>query len=99
MRRARSSSGMGVRHALGATETGSSCAQAISRANAGKRLNLRTFTSCLTGHSLRTPTTFVDADACPVKEEIYRVARRTGCPVQVVANAFMRVPPDVTLTV
>jgi len=45
------------------------------------------------------PTIFVDADACPVKEEIYRVARRTGCPVQVVANAFMRVPPDVTLTV
>jgi hypothetical protein len=45
------------------------------------------------------PTIFVDADACPVKEEIYRVARRTGCPVQVVANSFMRVPPDVTLTV
>jgi len=48
---------------------------------------------------VRTPTIFVDADACPVKEEIYRVARRTGCPVQVVANSFMRVPPDVTLTV
>lgn len=48
---------------------------------------------------MRTPTIFVDADACPVKEEIYRVARRTGCPVQVVANSFMRVPPDVTLTV
>lgn len=46
-----------------------------------------------------TPTIFVDADACPVKEEVYRVARRTGCPVQVVANSFMRVPPDVTLTV
>lgn len=48
---------------------------------------------------MATPTIFVDADACPVKEEIYRVARRTGSPVQVVANAFMRVPPDVTLTV
>ena len=46
-----------------------------------------------------TPTIFVDADACPVKEEIYRVARRTGCPVQVVANMFMRTPPDVTLIV
>lgn len=45
------------------------------------------------------PTIFVDADACPVKEEVYRVARRTGCPVHVVANSFMRVPPDVTLTV
>ena len=48
---------------------------------------------------MRTPTIFVDADACPVKEEIYRVAQRCGCPVQVVANAFMRTPPDVTLTV
>jgi uncharacterized protein YaiI (UPF0178 family) len=48
---------------------------------------------------LPAPTIFVDADACPVKEEIYRVARRTGCPVQVVTNSFMRVPPDVTLTV
>ncbi|PZO53794.1 MAG: YaiI/YqxD family protein [Alphaproteobacteria bacterium] len=45
------------------------------------------------------PTIFIDADACPVKEEIYRVARRTGCPVQVVSNSFMRTPPDVTLTV
>lgn len=48
---------------------------------------------------MTAPTIFVDADACPVKEEIYRVARRTGCPVQVVANSFMRVPPDVTLNV
>lgn len=48
---------------------------------------------------MTTPTIFVDANACPVKEEIYRVARRTGCPVQVVANMFMRTPPDVTLTV
>lgn len=45
------------------------------------------------------PTIFIDADACPVKEEVYRVARRTGCAVRVVANMFMRVPPDVTLTV
>lgn len=44
-------------------------------------------------------TIFVDADACPVKEEVYKVARRTGCSVQVVANSFMRVPPDATLTV
>ena len=45
------------------------------------------------------PTIFVDADACPVKEEVYRVARRCACSVQVVANAFMRTPSDVTLTV
>ena len=35
----------------------------------------------------------VDADACPVKDEVYRVARRTGVGVVVVANSRMRVPP------
>lgn len=38
------------------------------------------------------PTVYVDADACPVKEEIYRVAARYSIAVQVVANAPMRVP-------
>jgi uncharacterized protein YaiI (UPF0178 family) len=37
---------------------------------------------------------YVDADACPVKEEIYRVARRYGIKVHVVANAPMRVPAE-----
>ncbi len=41
------------------------------------------------------PAFYVDADACPVKEEIYKVARRYGCAVHVVANSFMRTPPDV----
>jgi uncharacterized protein YaiI (UPF0178 family) len=36
----------------------------------------------------------VDADACPVKDEIYRVAQRYAVPVRIVANAFIRVPPD-----
>ncbi|MBV8971064.1 MAG: YaiI/YqxD family protein [Sphingomonadaceae bacterium] len=36
----------------------------------------------------------VDADACPVKEEVYRVVRRTGTPVTVVANSWFRVPPE-----
>ena len=35
---------------------------------------------------------FVDADACPVKPEIYRVAERYGLKVFVVANSFMNVP-------
>ncbi|MBA2450525.1 MAG: YaiI/YqxD family protein [Chloroflexi bacterium] len=35
---------------------------------------------------------YVDADACPVKEQIYRVAARYGLPVLVVANSPMRVP-------
>jgi uncharacterized protein YaiI (UPF0178 family) len=34
----------------------------------------------------------VDADACPVKEEIYRVAARHKVPVSVVSNAPFRVP-------
>ncbi|MEO7365739.1 MAG: YaiI/YqxD family protein [Sphingomicrobium sp.] len=34
----------------------------------------------------------VDADACPVKEEIYRVALRREVPVTVVSNSRMRVP-------
>lgn len=37
---------------------------------------------------------FVDADACPVKEEVYRVARRYGLAVHVVANAFIQVPQE-----
>lgn len=36
----------------------------------------------------------VDADACPVKDEVYRVAERYGLPVVLVANARMRVPDD-----
>lgn len=35
---------------------------------------------------------FVDADACPVKEEVYKVAWRRAVPVKVVSNAFLRVP-------
>jgi len=37
---------------------------------------------------------FVDADACPVKPEVYRVASRYGLRVTLVANAWMRVPDD-----
>ena len=37
---------------------------------------------------------YVDADACPVKEEIYRVAARHRLPVIVVAVGFIRVPQD-----
>jgi uncharacterized protein len=37
---------------------------------------------------------FVDADACPVKDEIYRVAGRYRIPVTLVANSRMWVPAD-----
>src|SRR6201987_4601327 len=41
-----------------------------------------------------TTRIYVDADACPVKDEIYRVAIRLGVPVSVVAGNFIRVPQD-----
>src|SRR5712672_364028 len=44
--------------------------------------------------SQTTPRIYVDADACPVKDEIYRVAARHGLPVSVVAGQFIRVPQD-----
>ncbi len=37
---------------------------------------------------------FVDADACPVKQEVYRVANRYRLDVTLVANAWMRVPNE-----
>ncbi len=36
----------------------------------------------------------IDADACPVKEETYRVAARYKVPVVVVSNSAMRIPRD-----
>lgn len=37
---------------------------------------------------------YVDADACPVKAEIYKVAGRTGCKVWLVSNAPLRLPTE-----
>ncbi len=37
---------------------------------------------------------FVDADACPVKQEVYRVAGRYNLDVTLVANSWMRVPNE-----
>ncbi len=37
---------------------------------------------------------FVDADACPVKPEVYRVAQRCRLEVTLVANSRMRVPAE-----
>jgi len=38
------------------------------------------------------PQILVDADACPVKDEIYRVAWRHEVPVKIVSNSRLRVP-------
>ena len=37
---------------------------------------------------------FVDADACPVKQEVYRVASRYRLNVTLVANSWLRVPNE-----
>ena len=37
---------------------------------------------------------YVDADACPVKDEVYRVAKRHELDVHVVANSRLNVPRD-----
>lgn len=44
---------------------------------------------------------YIDGDACPVKQEVYRVAGRHELPVTLVANTWMRVPasPRITLEV
>ena len=40
----------------------------------------------------------IDADACPVKDEIYKVAARYKVPVVVVSNSAMRIPRDPLVT-
>jgi len=41
---------------------------------------------------------YIDADACPVKDEIYRVAARYGLSVFVVCNSWIRTPTDPRVT-
>jgi uncharacterized protein len=60
------------------------------RATAGGGLPLRC-TATPSGGS-RLIAIFVDADACPVKDEVYAVASRYGVRVAVVANAPLHVP-------
>ena len=43
---------------------------------------------------------YIDADACPVKDEVYKVAARYALSVTLVANSYMRIPGgDVKLVV
>ena len=37
---------------------------------------------------------FIDADACPVKDEVYKVAGRHNLRTIVVSNSFMQIPRD-----
>ena len=43
-------------------------------------------------------TLYIDADACPVKDEAYRVAGRYGLEVFVVCNSWIRTPTDARIT-
>ena len=45
-----------------------------------------------------SPRILVDADACPVKQEVYRVAERYQWEVILVANSWMRIPDKSWLT-
>jgi uncharacterized protein YaiI (UPF0178 family) len=45
------------------------------------------------------PHIFIDADACPVKNEVYRVAGREGLEVTLVSNSPMRIPESPTITI
>jgi uncharacterized protein YaiI (UPF0178 family) len=45
------------------------------------------------------PVIYVDGDACPVKNEVYKVARRFGLKVIVVANSSLNVPADLLIEV
>jgi uncharacterized protein len=41
-----------------------------------------------------TPILYIDADACPVKDEVYRVAARYRVEVVLVSNAWVRAPAE-----
>jgi uncharacterized protein len=74
------------------------CSQFLARCGTTRILRaprLRSLTPSPTDDAhLNTTRIYVDADACPVKDEIYRVAARHGLPISVVAGQFIRVPQD-----
>src|SRR5438128_2004910 len=79
--------GLGIVLAVGAATGGRSCRGQIhcrraDRSRPGTRVR----------RTEKAMKIYVDGDACPVKEQIYRVAARYGVPVLVVANSVFRVP-------
>lgn len=42
--------------------------------------------------SIMSLTIYIDADACPVREETYKVAERHNVPTVVVSNSYIRIP-------
>ena len=53
-----------------------------------------TDTPCLPLPAPKSITVFIDADACPVKDETYKVAARHGLKTYVVANSWINVPRE-----
>ncbi len=53
------------------------------------------------GGVMKSPDILVDADACPVKDEVFKVAFRHKIAVTIVSNSYLRLPshPLVTLQV
>jgi uncharacterized protein YaiI (UPF0178 family) len=68
------------------------------------KLQIQSLTRCYPdkirgdGEDLDLLHIFVDADACPVKQEVYRVASRYCLDVTLVANSWMRVPNERWIT-
>lgn len=50
-----------------------------------------------TGEAAPPLRIFVDADACPVKDEVVRVAERHELAVKMVSNSYMRLPDSYTV--
>lgn len=50
--------------------------------------------SSVSGHSLHVIHIYIDADACPVKDETYKVAARYQIKTFVVANQYQKLPPS-----
>lgn len=47
-----------------------------------------------TGAASTSPAIYVDADGCPVKNEIYRATGKYGLSVYVVCNSYLNVPAE-----
>src|SRR5437773_2102202 len=66
----------------------------LSRMHTLRRERAERAVRSVLGMKARMLTIYVDADACSVKDEVYKVARRYGIHVAIVANATLRVPAD-----
>jgi uncharacterized protein YaiI (UPF0178 family) len=78
----------------GADESCSNAVLQIELVFQSERTNPVTDTPCLPLPAPKSITVFIDADACPVKDETYKVAARHGLKTYVVANSWINVPRE-----